>query len=153
KIRSERKFPKQALKRIKDFIDRKKKYAENMEVFGERNSYSKTDSDATFMRMKDDYMKNRQLKPGYNVQIAIESQYTLAYDIFPNLNDKRTLILFIDKNEKVFFNLPDYIVAYAGYGNEQNYHYVLESRNRIPLITYNNFRKEQKRKYKNDPFK
>src|SRR5699024_4816375 len=79
KIRSERKFPKQALKRIKDFIDRKKKYAENMEVFGERNSYSKTDSDATFMRMKDDYMKNGQLKPGYNVQIATESQYTLAY--------------------------------------------------------------------------
>src|SRR5699024_4230974 len=74
KIRSERKFPKQALKRIKDFIDRKKKYAENMEVFGERNSYSKTDSDATFMRMKDDYMKNGQLKPGYNVQIATESQ-------------------------------------------------------------------------------
>ena len=134
KIRSERKFPKQALKRIKDFIDRKKKYAENMEVFGERNSYSKTDSDATFMRMKDDYMKNGQLKPGYNVQIATESQYTLAYDIFPNPTDTRTLIPFLDKIEKHFFNLPDYIVADAGYGSEQNYHDVLESRNRIPLL-------------------
>src|SRR5690625_1837264 len=134
KIRSERKFPKQAMKRIKDFIDRKKKYAENMEVFGERNSYSKTDSDATFMRMKDDYMKNGQLKPGYNVQIATESQYTLAYDIFPNPTDTRTLIPFLDKIEKHFFNLPDYIVADAGYGSEQNYHDVLESRNRIPLI-------------------
>src|SRR5699024_6175609 len=74
KIREEKKYPKKAVKRIKDYIDRKKKYAEKMEVFGERNSYSKTDFDATFMRMKDDYMKNGQLKPGYNVQIATESQ-------------------------------------------------------------------------------
>src|SRR5699024_5125386 len=117
KIRSERKFPKRALKRIKDFIDRNKKYAENVEIFGERNSDSKTDSDATFMRMKDDYMKNGQLKPGYNVQIATESQYTLAYDIFSNPTDTRTLIPFLDKIEKHFFNLPDYIVADAGYGS------------------------------------
>ncbi|BAM46966.1 hypothetical protein [Amphibacillus xylanus] len=60
-IRSERKFPKQALKRIKDFIDRKKKYTQDMAIFGERNSYSKTDHDTTFMRMKDDYMRNGQL--------------------------------------------------------------------------------------------
>src|SRR5699024_12336878 len=75
KIRSERKFPKQALKRIKDFIDRKKKYAENMEEFGERNSNSKTDTDATFMRIKDEYMTSGQLKPGYNVQITKDNKY------------------------------------------------------------------------------
>src|SRR5699024_7336825 len=115
--------------------------------------YSKTDFDATFMRMKDDYMKNGQLKPGYNVQIATESQYTLAYDIFPNPTDTRTLIPFLDKIENHFFNLPDYIVADAGYGSEQNYHNILESRNLSTLITYNSYRKEQKRKYKNDPFK
>ncbi|BAM48387.1 IS1182 family transposase [Amphibacillus xylanus] len=153
RIRSERKFPKQALKRIKDFIDRKKKYAQDMDIFGERNSYSKTDHDATFMRMKDDYMRNGQLKPGYNVQIATEGQYTLAYDVFPNPTDTRTFIPFLDKIEKHFFDLPDYIVADAGYGSEQNYHDVLENRNRTPLITYNSYRKEQKRKYKNDPFK
>ncbi|KAA5683570.1 transposase, partial [Pseudomonas aeruginosa] len=116
-------------------IDRKKKYRQDMEIFGERNSYSKTDPDATFMRMKDDYMRNGQLKPGYNVQIATEGQYTLAYDVFPNPTDTRTFIPFLDKIEKHFFDLPDYIVADAGYGSEQNYHDVLENRKRTPLIT------------------
>lgn len=59
----------------------KLKYKHDMKIFGNRNSYSKTNHDATFMRMKDDYMKNGQLKPGYNVQLAIEGQYVLAYDV------------------------------------------------------------------------
>jgi len=66
-LRSERKIPKQSLKKFKDFLARKQKYENDLKIFGERNSYSKTDHDATFMRMKDDYMKNGQLKPGYNV--------------------------------------------------------------------------------------
>jgi len=77
-LRSERKFPKQARKQLEDQIARKQKYQRDFEIFGARNSYSKTDPDATFMRMKDDYMKNGQLKAGYNVQIATEGQYTLA---------------------------------------------------------------------------
>src|SRR5690625_4193702 len=152
KIRSERKYPKQALKRFKDFIKRKKKYQTDMKIFGDRNSYSKTDHDATFMRMKDDYMKNGQLKPGYNVQIATEGQYTLAYDIFPNPTDTRTLIPFLDKIESKFFKLPKYIVADAGYGSEQNYDDIIEKRSRTPLITYNSYIKEKTRKYKKDPF-
>src|SRR5690625_5665072 len=87
KIRSKRKFPKQVRKQFVDFIRRKQKYQKDMEIFGDRNSYSKTDPDATFMRMKDDYMKNGQLKAGYNVQVATEGQYTLAYDIFSNPTD------------------------------------------------------------------
>ncbi|MCG5105424.1 IS5/IS1182 family transposase, partial [Oceanobacillus sp. APA_J-5(13-2)] len=58
KIRSERKFPKQVRKQFVNFVTRKQKYQKDMEIFGDRNSYSKTDPDATFMRMKDDYMKN-----------------------------------------------------------------------------------------------
>ena len=58
-----------------------------MKIFERRNSYSKTDHDATFMRMKDDYMQNGQLKAGYNLQIATEGQYALAYDLFPNPTD------------------------------------------------------------------
>ena len=81
-LRSERKFPKQVYKQLIDFIIRKQKYQRDFEIFGERNSYSKTDLDATFMRMKDDYMKNGQLKAGYNVQIATEGQYTLAYGVY-----------------------------------------------------------------------
>jgi len=67
-----------------------------MEIFKGRNSYSKTDYDATFMRMKDDYMMNGQLKVGYNLQVATEGQYALAYDLFPNPTDIRTLIPFLN---------------------------------------------------------
>ena len=134
-LRSERKAPKQYRKQ-----------------FGERNSYSKTDHDATFIRMKDDYMKNGQLKPGYNVQIATEGQFALAYDVFPNPTDTRTFIPFLDHIEKHFFKLPNYIVADAGYGSEQNYKDVLENRKRTPLITYNTYRQEKKKKEKLNPF-
>ncbi|MFV8830586.1 IS1182 family transposase [Alkalihalobacterium sp. APHAB7] len=151
-LRSERKAPKQYRKQFKDFVARKQKYQNDMDIFAERNSYSKTDHDATFMRMKDDYMKNGQLKAGYNVQIATEGQYTLAFDVFSNPTDTRTLIPFLDKIEEGFFKLPPYIVADAGYGSEQNYVDVIEHRERIPLITYNLYRKEKKKKYKNNPF-
>lgn len=153
KLRSERKTPKQILKQVHDWIVRKQKYQKDFEVFGTRNSYSKTDQEATFMRMKDDYMQNGQLKPGYNVQIATEGQYTLAYDVFPNPTDTKTLIPFLNQIEENYFELPKHIVADAGYGSEQNYHDILNKRKRTPLITFNQYLNEQKRKYKNDPFK
>ncbi|WP_430735859.1 IS1182 family transposase [Gracilibacillus dipsosauri] len=151
-LRSERKAPKQYRKQLEDLIMRKQKYQRDMEIFEDRNSYSKTDPDATFMRMKDDYMKNGQLKAGYNVQIATEGQYALAYDVFPNPTDTRTLIPFLNTIEKNYFELPEYIVADAGYGSEQNYEDIIENRNRTPLITYNQYRKEKKKKYRNNTF-
>jgi len=152
KLRSERKEPKQYRKQFQDFVQRKEKYRADIEIFGSRNSYSKTDLDATFMRMKDDHMKNGQLKAGYNVQVATEGQYALAYEIFPNPTDTRTFIPFLDTIEKNFFELPEYIVADAGYGSEQNYMDVVENRGCTPLITYNQYRKEKKKKFKDDPF-
>jgi len=152
-LRSERKEPRKYRKQFADFSVRKQKYQRDMEIFKDRNSYSKTDHDATFMRMKDDYMRNGQLKAGYNLQIATEGQYALAYDIFPNPTDTRTLIPFLNTIEKNYFKLPKYIVADAGYGSEQNYDDVLNVHKRIPLITYNQYRNEKKRKFKNDPFK
>lgn len=152
KLRSKRKQPKQWYKQFQAFLARKLKYEQDMVTFAERNSYSKTDPDATFMRMKDDYMKNGQLKAGYNVQIATEGQYTLAYDVFPNPTDTRTLIPFLDQIEQRFFQLPTYIVADAGYGSEENYQNVIEHRESVPLITYNMHRKEKTKKYKNDLF-
>ncbi|GAA0335771.1 IS1182-like element ISSep1 family transposase [Bacillus carboniphilus] len=151
-LRSERKEPKQYLKQFRDFVVRKQKYELDMKIFRERNSYSKTDSDATFMRMKDDYMKNGQLKAGYNVQIATEGQFTLAYEIFSNPTDTRTFIPFLNQIEQHFFTLPTYIVADAGYGSEENYQDVLENRKRVPLMTYNLYRKEKKRSYKKNTF-
>ncbi len=97
KMRFIRKAPKQYRKQFKDFLVRKQKYQNDMKIFGERNSYSKTDHDATFMRMKDDHMRNGQLKAGYNVQLATEGQYALAYDVFPNPTDTRTFIPFLKK--------------------------------------------------------
>jgi len=135
-----------------DYIVRKQKYQRDFEIFGTRNSYSKTDHDATFMRMKDDYMKNGQLKAGYNVQIATEGQYTLAYSLFSNPTDTRTLIPFLDEIEQRYFELPKHIVADAGYGSEQNYDDILSNRKREALITYNMYLKEQKKKYKQNEF-
>ena len=147
-LRSERKFPKKVHKQLIDYIVRKQKYQRDFEIFGVRNSYSKTDHDATFMRMKDDYMKNGQLKAGYNIQIATEGQYALAYRIFSNPTDTRTFIPFLDEIEQYYFELPKHIVADAGYGSEQNYDDILSNRKREPLITYNMYVKEKKKKYK-----
>ena len=152
RLRSERKKPKQYRKQFQDFIRRKLKYQLDMKIFGDRNSYSKTDHDATFMRMKDDYMMNGQLKPAYNVQLATEGQFALAYDVFPNPTDTRTLRPFLNYIEDNFFELPNFIVADAGYGSEANYSDIIENRALTPLITYNQYRKEKQRKYKNDPF-
>ena len=151
-LRSERKFPKQARKQLVDYLERKQKYQRDFEIFGERNSYSKTDPDATFMRMKDDYMKNGQLKAGYNLQIATEGQYALAYSIFPNPTDTRTLIPFLAQIEQQYFELPKHIVADAGYGSEQNYDDILSKRKREALITYGMYQKEQKKTYKQNEF-
>ena len=55
-------------------IDKKAEYCSNLGKFGNRRSFSKTDTDATFMHMKEDYMHNGQLKPGYNIQIGQEKK-------------------------------------------------------------------------------
>ncbi|APB30457.1 IS1182 family transposase [Vagococcus teuberi] len=151
-LRSERKEPKKALKAFSDFIYRKQKYKEQHDIYNGRNSYSKTDHDATFMRMKDDHMMNGQLKPGYNVQIATNHQYVLAYETFSNPTDFKTMISFLDTIKKSYFDLPKYIVADAGYGSEENYQAILDDFERTPLITYTMYQKEHTKKYKQNPF-
>ena len=66
---------------------------------GERNSYSKTDNDVTFMRMKEDHMRNGQLKPAYNIQCATNGGYVIGIESFPNPSDMTTLIPFFRKNK------------------------------------------------------
>ncbi|MGX7013122.1 transposase [Vagococcus silagei] len=151
-LRSERKKPKKAFKAFSDFIYRTQKYIAQHDIFKNRNSYSKTDHDATFMRMKDDHMMNGQLKPGYNIQIATNQQYVLAYEAFSNPTDFKTMIPFLNTIEKSYFDLPAYIVADAGYGSEENYQAILDEFERTPLITYTTYQKEQTKKYKQNPF-
>ena len=151
-LRSERKEPKKMIKQLKEWVERREKYARDHEILENRNSYSKTDTDATFMRMKDDYMQNGQLKAGYNIQLATQGQYAVAYDIYPNPTDTKTLIPFLNTIEEKFMSLPKYIVADAGYGSEKNYEDVLNQRECEALIPYGMYRKEQSKKYKENPF-
>jgi hypothetical protein len=64
-------------------LERFKKYIKQLHLCGERNSYSKTDTDATFMRMKEDHMKNGQLKPAYNLQFGVDSEYVVWVTVGP----------------------------------------------------------------------
>lgn len=132
-----------------DYLVRKQKYEKDRELFNGRNSFSKTDTDATFMRMKEDHMKNGQLKPGYNVQAATNGQFVLAYDIFPNPTDTRTLKPFLQSIQTL--ELFKHIVADAGFGSEENYSYIFDELEKVPLIPYGMYQKEQTRKYKNNP--
>ena len=145
-----RRWVKKYLRKLsKDYLPRKHKYEEAKNRFEGRNSYSKTDHDATFMCMKEDAMKNRTLKPGYNLQIATQNQFVLAYDLYPNPSDTRTLIPFLNSND--LFHEFNCIVADAGYGSEENYQHIIDDMEKIPLIPYTLYRKEQSKKYKNDP--
>ena len=84
--------------KLKAYLDRWEKYEEQLNRMGkDRNSYSKTDPDATFMRMKDDHMRNGQLKPGYNVQIAVNSEYITGIEAFPNRTDYGTPEPFLNR--------------------------------------------------------
>jgi hypothetical protein len=144
---------KKELKTIeKDYLPRKMKYEKAKKICGKRNSYSKTDSDATFMRMKEDHMGNGQLKPGYNVQLGTENGFVVGYDLFPNPTDTRTLKPHLMRQAKRLGVKPKVVIADAGYGSEENYAY-LENRRSVAVIKYTMYQKEQSRKWKNDKFK
>ena len=136
----------------KDYVPRMKKYEEAEKIFAGRNSYSKTDHDATFMHMKEDQMKNGQLKPGYNIQAATTNQYVVDFALYSNPTDFKTLEPFL--KQMTTLDKFDQIVADAGYGSEYNYS-LLEDKysNKKYYIPYTMYEKEQTRKYKNDPTK
>jgi hypothetical protein len=116
-------------------LPRLAKYKVQNETFGDRNSYSKTDKDATFMRMKEDHMKNGQLKPGYNVQIATENQFILYYTIHQRPTDTRCFIPHLEKLASSSFPMPKTVIADAGYGREENYLYAI-GEEREPLFDF-----------------
>ena len=147
-IRLKRTKIKQYKKQINDYSGRKHKYDVQKSILKDRNSYSKTDRDATFMRMKEDHMKNGQLKPGYNLQIATNSQFVLSYNVYQNPTDTRTMIPFLNSIQETYGHLPEYIVADAGYGSEPNYMAIIDDFNRIPLITYGMFIKDKTKNIK-----
>lgn len=127
-------------------------YEQQEALLGQRNSYSKTDPDATFMRMKEDHMKNGQLKAGYNIQISTSNQYIVNYTIHPNPTDTRTLQSHVQQHQASFGKTLKSITADAGYGSEENYH-LLAGKDIQAYVKYGLFDKEQKKSYQdNKPF-
>ena len=106
---------------MEEYISKLKEYINKIHTCGERNSYSKTDPDATFMRMKEDAMLNGQLKPAYNLQHGVDSEYIVWLTIGPQPTDTTTLIPFIKSMEAHLNFRYENIVADAGYESEENY--------------------------------
>lgn len=127
----------------KNWADKLDQYEAQEEILNGRNSYSKTDTDATFMRMKDDHMKNGQLKPGYNLQLSTNNQYIVNYSIHHSPTDTTTLPSHIDQHKALYEEMPDVVVTDAGYGSEQNYKY-LEDKGITAYVKHSYFDKDQK---------
>ncbi|PRA91256.1 IS5/IS1182 family transposase [Chryseobacterium sp. MYb7] len=126
------------------------KYQNQEKILEERGSYSKTDHDATFMRMKEDHMKNGQLKPAYNTQISSENQFIINYTVHRQTNDIGTLHSHLENlketfGKEVFSNIKS-LTADAGYGSEENYEY-LQDNEIEAFVKYNTFDKEQDKNY------
>ena len=138
-----------AFETLEDLNNRLKEYKKRLDLCGERNSYSKTDVDATFMRMKEDHMRNGQLKPAYNLQHGVDSEYITWLDISSSPTDTNTLIPFLkDMDDHLGFRYRD-IVADAGYESEENYLFI-EKNGQTAYIKPGNYEISKKRKYRND---
>jgi len=131
------------------FYDRQAQYNIHNELFNGRNSYSKTDPDATFMRMKDDHMRNAQLKPAYNVQIGVEAEYVTGVDMFQDRNDTTTLIPFLEGIEEKLNIRYKNVIADSGYESEENYLY-LEGKEQTYYIKPQTYEAWKKRSFKKD---
>ena len=141
---------KRQAKELEKQRDKLDEYDSRLGQMGERNSMSKTDPDATFMRMKEDAMNNGQTKPGYNLQIATENQFLVDFGLFPNPSDTLTMPLFLTSFHRRYGRFPYEGVADSGYGSEENYRF-MEENGIQAYVKYNYFHMEQKRSFKQDP--
>lgn len=148
---SDKKLRKSVLEVKEESVPKMKEYEEKLDTVGERGSYSKTDHDATFMRMKEDAMRNGQTKPGYNVQISTENQFITNYGIYQSPGDQGTMIPFLDSFAERYGIQSADVCADSGYGSEMNYEHML-SHQITPYVKYNMFHAEMKRKHKDNPF-
>jgi hypothetical protein len=118
------------------------KYEEQEKIMGKRRSFSKTDHDATFLRMKEDHMRNGQLKPAYNVQISTNNQYIASCSIHQQTTETTTLIEHVSNHIQQTGTKLANITADAGYGSEQNYQW-LESKRIKAYVKHNQFDRQQ----------
>lgn len=143
---------KKQIRKLEQMRDKLSEYNGHLDKLGERNSYSKTDPDATFMRMKEDAMNNGQTKPGYNLQIATENQFITDFGFFHNPGDTLTMIPFLQSFSDRYGHFAKEVCADSGYGSEENYSF-MEGKDMEAYVKYNLFHKEQKRAFKKDIFR
>lgn len=136
------------------YISKIQEFENKLEICGaNRNSYSKTDKDATFMRIKKDYMKNDQLLPAYNIQIGVADEYIAVVDVMQYRADIDCFIPLMEKFNKLYGFYPKYPIADAGYGSFNNYIYCQEH-NMEKYMKFSMYKKETNDiKYSNDPFR
>lgn len=128
------------------------KYEAQEAILDGRGSYSKTDTDATFMRLKDDHMQNGELKAAYNVQFSTSNQFIVDYSIHPTPTDTTTLPLHLQEHQNCYGQLPDSCTGDAGYGSEENYQ-LLEDNNIEAFVKYSSFDQQRSGTYnKKHPF-
>ena len=137
------------LEQLDEYLTRLKQYNQNIHIMGDRNSFSKTDHDATFMRMKEDAMKNGQLKPAYNVQFGTDAEYIVWISAGPQCTDTTMLIPFLDSLKEKQHRVYKKIIADSGYESEENYVY-LEKNKQLAFIKPSNYEISKTRKYKTD---
>ena len=140
--------------KVLDCRKKLKEYAYKISVCGDsRNSYSKTDRDATFMRFKKDHMKNDQLLPGYNLQLAICDEYIAHYGVFAFASDMDCFQPLMEGFFKRYQKYPRYPLADAGYGSFNNYLYC-ELHNMEKFMKFTMYEKETKdAKYRDNPYR
>lgn len=149
--KGKRKTPLQrAIETSEELLNKQRKYQDYLDTFEGRNSFSKTDKDATFMHMKEDHMRNSQLKPGYNIQIGVEGEYIVGVDISDERSDQLTMVPFLERLSRNYLGKKHQdIVADAGYESEQNYTY-LENADQNCYIKPSNYERSKSRKYRDD---
>lgn len=134
-----------ALETVEGFLVRQKGYDDYNHSFGERSSFSKTDRDATFMRMKEDHMRNGQLKPAYNAIIGVDSEYIVGAMLSQERSDTKTLIPFLERYGQAYSNVS----GDAGFESEENYTH-LEENGQLAFIKPSNYEQSKTKKYKSD---
>ena len=147
-----RKTPVQrAIETVEDWIERYKRYTRDIHICGDRNSYCKTDHDATFMHMKEDHMRNGQLKPGYNVNVATANGFIVGHYISSDRSDVQTLIPFMTKLREAYpKHHPGRVVVDSGYESEDNYCWFEELTDCELYVKPSNHEARKKRKYRTD---
>ena len=136
---------------VEEMLEKARFYEKALQIMGDgRNSYAKTDPDATFMHMKDDHMRNSQLKAGYNVQVASTSEYIVGVMLNADRNDNYSLIPMIGMLKEAYPDeMIEKLVADAGYESEEGYDYL--SRNGIrSFIKPSNHEYSKTKKYQRD---